>query len=341
MFKPTQGEKGYPWFFLYSSGASTASFWVMLLLIVAGVAGYIVYSRYNPDTSPDSVAGYTFAILGTLFMLMAAVGFTKRRKTNKDRKVGQLNAALNWHVAFALVAFALLLLHSFGNFNPRTGTYALYGMIAMVISGFIGRTLDRMMPRMIATEARKALTAQGEDRIESISKSLQNLVRHSTQQLRGFDAPVAAKNSFPGMNSFPGIPFIASRQPERRDGGVANKMATAETAGKPKAGALTSSWDLAYLSLDETPQELSRQPQYRFVPDKKSSFSQPTALMPGAQEHIDELHDAQRALQRELYFRYVIRYWRIFHITLAIVTVGLTLWHLEYAFALLIPLIHH
>jgi hypothetical protein len=201
------------------------------------------------------------------------------------------------------------------------------------------------MPRFIAAEARKALTTQGEDRIESVTRKLQDLVKHNTQQLRGFDAPVAAKNSFAGI-SFAGIPFIASRQPESRDGGMVNKRATARTEAQAKSKAdaspvLTTSWDLAYLSLDETPQELSRIPQYRFVPDKKSSFSQPTAFMPGAQEHIEELHDAQRALQREVFFRYVIRYWRVFHITLAFVTVGLTLWHIEFALSLLIPTFMH
>jgi hypothetical protein len=47
----------------------------------------------------------------------------------------------------------------------------------------------------------------------------------------------------------------------------------------------------------------------------------------------------QQALKQEAFFRYVIRFWRVFHIALAVVTVGLTLWHLEFAFSLIIPAI--
>ena len=105
---------------------------------------------------------------------------------------------------------------------------------------------------------------------------------------------------------------------------------------------LQTSWDLAYISLEETPQELSRDnAQYRFVPDRKSALAQPGALIPGAQEHILALEDVQQALKREEFLRYIIRYWRVFHISLAVLTIGLTLWHLEYATTLLLPLFFH
>lgn len=38
-----------------------------------------------------------------------------------------------------------------------------------------------------------------------------------------------------------------------------------------------------------------------------------------------------------VFFKSMIRFWRLFHITLAVVTVGLTLWHIEYALSLIIP----
>ena len=46
--------------------------------------------------------------------------------------------------------------------------------------------------------------------------------------------------------------------------------------------------------------------------------------MPGAQEHISELQEVEQAMQRELFYRYVIRYWRKFHILLALLTLALT-----------------
>ena len=59
--------------------------------------------------------------------------------------------------------------------------------------------------------------------------------------------------------------------------------------------------------------------------------------MPGTQEHIAELEDVQRAMSRELFYRYLTRYWRRFHILLALVTVGLLVWHIVYALQLLLP----
>ncbi len=326
------GEKGYPWLSFEMTTSSLMSLLAAILVIGASVGFYIVYSRLSPDTAPDSIAGYAYAIAGTSFMLLAAIRFSQYRRARK-RAVGRLNAVLNWHVAFGVIALVLLFLHSFGNFNPRSGTYALYGMIALAISGFIGRFLDRLMPRMISAQVRKALTVEGEDRIENISQRLHSLVSHNTkEEIRGFQASPTG-SSMPGIPGLASAPFATSRSA---------KGAKGATRTSDKGPVLQTSWDLAYISLEETPQELSRDnSQYRFVSDRKSALAQPGALIPGAQEHILALEDVQQALKREEFLRYIIRYWRIFHISLAVLTIGLTLWHLEYATTLLLPLFFH
>jgi len=53
------------------------------------------------------------------------------------------------------------------------------------------------------------------------------------------------------------------------------------------------------------------------------------------------LHEVERAMQHELFYRYVIRYWRKFHILLTLLTLALTLWHLVYAGQLLVPVLLH
>jgi len=303
-------EIGYPWFFSYFTGARVKS--ILATLAIIGVSGgfYVWYSRNGSDPYPDSVVGLAFATIGTIFFLMAGVLFSLRRRARK-RAIGQLNGALQWHMAFALIAIALLFMHSFGNFNPRTGTYALYSMIAMVISGFIGRALDHFMPRLITQEVQKALTAQGDDRIVTISRKLQDIVVYNTQEVQPFNPQQPQ-----------GLPFVKPRTGKQ---------------GTTFQGSSTS-WDLAYISLEETPQELSRGEQhYRFVPDRKSALAEPGALIPGAQAQIAALQDVQQALQREQFFRYIIRYWRILHICIAIATLGLTLWHIEYAITLWLP----
>jgi uncharacterized membrane protein YjfL (UPF0719 family) len=314
------GPKGYPWLFFYAGLSWVAGLIVTLIVIVSAGVFYVWYSPFSNDASPDSLAGYAYAIVGTLCLILAAILYSWRRRSRNKRVPGRLNAALNWHIFLAIIGLALLLMHSFGNLNPRTGTYALYGMVALTVSGFVGRMLDRLMPRLIANEVNKALTMQGEDRIEDISQEIQAIVIHSTEKLQGFSAaPSRTSTSFvslPGSTSN-GIPFDSSRS-------------------------LHTPWDLAYISLEETPQELNREAaQYRFIPDKKSALARPEALMPGAEEQMSELKKVQRAMQREKFYRYIIRYWRVVHISLALLTVALTIWHLVYAAQLLIPTFIH
>lgn len=305
-------ERGYPWFFSYLTSARIQTTLITLFILGVSGAGYIWYSRNGSDPYPDSIVGLAFAIAGTLCFACAGIVYTLRRRSRK-RAIGKLNAALQWHIAFAVLALALLFMHSFGNFNPRTGTFALYGMIAMVISGFVGRTLDHFMPRLITQEVQKALTAQGDDRITTISQKLQDIVVYNTQQVQPFQA-----------QSEQGPPLTTTRNGKQ---GTANAFSNG-----------AASWDLAYISLEETPQELSRNEQhYRFVPDRKSALVQPGALIPGAQAQLAAIEDVQRALQREQFFRYIIRYWRILHVCIALATLGLTLWHIEYAVTLWLP----
>ena len=326
-----EGEKGYPWLSFDITRSSVTSMLSAVFVIAISVAFYVIYSRLSPDTAPDSVAGYSYAIAGTGFMVLAALRFSQYRRS-RQRTTGTLNAFLNWHVAFGMIALVLLFLHSFGNFNPRSGTYALWGMIALSISGFIGRGLDRIMARLITEEPRKALTAQGDDRIENISRRLHSIVSHNAQDVRGFQ-PGTNDHSMPGIAGLTGTPFANARS---------NNVKGAVGATGRGGPVLQTSWDLAYISLDETPQELNRDSsQYRFVPDRKSALARPGALIPGAQEHIMALEDVQKALKREEFFRYIIRYWRVFHISLAVLTIGLTLWHLEFAATLLLPVFLH
>jgi len=297
--KSRTGEK-YSWFFLDISSAWVVSFLFTLGVVGLGIGLFILYSHLSHDPTPDSVAGYTYAIVGTFFMLLAALGYTRYRAQRK-RRVVKLNSSLQLHISFGIIALVLLFLHSFGNFNPRTGTYALWGMIALVISGFIGRTLDRILPKLIAHQVKHALTEQGEDRIEYHTRTIQSIVSYNRQELH-------------------------SLKPQK---------VGSQSTKKP----LMTAWDLAYISLEETPQELRQnETHYRLVPDRKSDLDKPERLMPGVSEHLNELSGVQSALRREEYYRALIRYWRFVHVTLVFITVGLTLWHLEYATTLLLPM---
>lgn len=312
---PQQGEAGYSW--LYWASPLNSGFRVLATILVIGLAAVLFawYSHTNADTAPDSVFGLLYAIIGTLLIGLAIMMFSLRRRSS-HREVGGLRSSLGWHMCFAIMGLAILSMHSFGEFNPRSGTYALYGMVALVISGLIGRLLDRMMPRLIAGEAHQAMTAQGGDRIETLSQKLQAIVVYHTQDIRGFAAPQSGGNAL--------VPVPHSRTTTVRD------------------PALHTPWDLGYVTLGETPQELSQVTgQFGALSDKGNNLLQEGALMPGTEEHMVELDEVRRAMQRELFYRYIIRYWRKFHILLSLLTVGLVIWHIIYALQLIIPTVFH
>jgi hypothetical protein len=311
------GEKGYPWLFFHLR--SSWGFRLLVALLVCGLSGafYIWYSQSGYDTTPDSWAGLGYAVLGTIFLILAAVLYSIRRRLRK-RAIGQLNASLQWHVLLAIMGLIVLFMHSFGHFAMISGTLALYSMVALAISGYVGRILDHVMPRLIAREVDNVLTMQGDDGVESVSQKLRAIIVHNTEENRGIvvsqsQAPVSAHIPMPGS-----LPFTTHGQ------------------------SLGASWDLAYISLEPTQQELDHNaPHYRFIPDKKSALNRPGALMPGAEEHLSELQDMQLAMQREQFFRYIIRYWRVLHIFLAFITIGLVTWHIIFASTILWPRFFH
>ncbi len=312
-------ETGYPWLFLYTGRSWAIGLIVTFLMIGLGGAFYVWYDRPGNNTAPASMVGLGYAVLGTTFLILTTVFYSLRRRLRKGA-IGQLNASLNWHMFLAIMGMAMILMHSFGNFNAMSGTYALYGMIALMVSGIVGRALDHFMPRLIAAEVHKVLTVQGEDRITTISQKLQAIVVHNTQEeLHGFTV------------NAPGSSNVLMPVPGLRPDSISHAT-----------NKLNTPWDLAYTSLEPTQQELDRDtPHYRFIPDKKSALTRPGAAMPGAQEQISALQDVYGSMQREQFYRYIIRYWRVLHISLALLTIGLVIWHLIFAAQLLLPTMFH
>jgi len=309
----SQGDDtGYPWLFFYVKRSWLIGLLVTLLVLGLSGAFYLWYSQPGNDASPDSVVGLGYAIAGTTLLVLAAVLYRLRRRSHK-RALGQLHAALQWHMFFAIMGLALLMMHSFGNLNPRSGTYVLYSLIALTVSGFVGRALDHFVPRMIADEVTKVLTAQGEDRIETVSQKLQALAVHNAQEMHNLATS-------PPHSSTALVPY-------QEQDSAPNSVPGGQFFGAP--------WDIAYISLDMDLRKVSREATGGGAGAINRA---PTsgALMAGAQEQVSVLQEIQRAMEREQSYRYVIRYWRLLHIFLALLTLALTIWHILYALQLLL-----
>jgi len=306
-----EGESGYPRLFFYPTGAWALAFIITLLVIGGGAAFYVWYNRPGADTFPGSTVGLIYAVIATIFFILAAAGYALRRRSRK-RAVGQLNASLNWHIFLAIIALAFAFFHALGHFAAISGTYALIGLIALALSGIVGRWLDRVLPRMITAEVDAVLTAQGDDRGETLSQELRAIV---TEHSLAVPPRQSADHHAAGGTRSPAL---------------------------PAPNALNVPWDLAYISLEPTQQELDRDaPHYRFIPDRKSDLSRVDVLLPPAEKPMAEMRRMQRAMSREQRYRWLIRLWRSVHITLAIVAVGLIIYHLIFVGVLFLPgLIH-
>jgi hypothetical protein len=315
-WKTLRGERGYPWLFFHHGRSRGTGLLVTLLVTGVSCTFYLWYRHFGNDVAPDSPVGYVYAIAGTVCFVLASTHYMLRRRLHRHT-TGQLHAALSWHVFFAIMALVLLILHSFGNFNARTGTYALYSMIALMVSGFVGRGLDHFVPRLMAMEVDKMVAAQGDEQAETTSQKLLHTVEHSTQRVHSsaVSLPPAGGQRIQALST---SPLLVQGFP-----GIDDK-------------ALTTPWDLAYIPFEVIPQEVRQEGgHHRFTLERKSAPVHPGGVMPGGREQIQTLHFLQQAAMREQFYRYIIRYWRVCHGILAMLTVGLVIWHLCYVAELL------
>ena len=169
------GVHRYPWL---GGPLSRAQAWSALATVALGAGVAALFLRYlrGGDVSPDSAYRYGFALAGTLVLLVVGAGYLVRKRWAHHGR-GRLHTWMAWHISGACLGVVLIFMHAAGNFHPRTGTYALYGLIALLVSGFVGRTLDRICPRLAARAATRALNATGEERLDELEWRVSSLHR--------------------------------------------------------------------------------------------------------------------------------------------------------------------
>jgi hypothetical protein len=178
-------------------------------------------------------------------------------------------------------------------------------MIALTLSGLLGRFLDRYLSWRITVEVDTALTAEGEDRVESLVQEIQQIIL--TPKSDGAQSPLDLQHS------------------------PVSLVLLKETGQLPQYWSIIP-MDLAYTSLEKLPQQRqNKRRNQSFL----SSLEHPVA--PAGKEQLATLLAVQQAMRRERFYRSVIRSWRLVHIALALLTLGLTIWHIVYALQLLLP----
>jgi uncharacterized membrane protein YdcZ (DUF606 family) len=282
----------YAWL---GGGLSPAQRRTVIVALLSGGALADLYHWYatsSSDVSPDSVFGYGFAIAGTLLLLLVGIGYVLRKRVRRNW-AHTLHTMLSWHIVGGMLGLLLILMHAAGNFHPRSGTYALYALLALVASGIIGRLIDRLAPRYMAGAALQTLTSDGEERLEVLVGTLGEQKRPA-QETR-------------------------------------SRASQSKASGTPM--------DLAYYDLEVDPEAIPTLLRQQ-TPAAGAAGGAPLAAARREPSRPVDLAGAttviQRAIGSERFYRQLVRVWRRLHTLLSLLTLGLLLWHLEYATVLLI-----
>jgi len=166
-----QEKVSYPWLFFHPR----RPFVLGLLTTTSVCAGAFLlslwYVRSGHEAEARSPFGIWYGVIGTGFVVAAAIGFSVRRRQRR-RVVGRLNGLLQWHIFLGVMGVLVLALHSFGHVQHLSGEAALYSLIVLSLSGGVGKVLDHVLPRLLAIEVAQAMTQGGEDVVPAVARQV-------------------------------------------------------------------------------------------------------------------------------------------------------------------------
>lgn len=94
---------------------------------------------------PGGSLGHTFGVIGALLMTVMHV-YTLRKRLPSLRRMGRLSAWLDFHIFCGLVGPLFIVLHSSLKVKGLVSV-SFWSMVAVVLSGFLGRFLYVQVPR--------------------------------------------------------------------------------------------------------------------------------------------------------------------------------------------------
>ncbi len=137
---------------------------VLLVIITTLYMGYTGYTYYNtplekrfyhPQYSwfkPSGIYGQGLGILGTLMIVFGVAIYIARKRYGFLAKTIRLKYMLEFHIFLCTLGPILILFHTAFKFGGIV-SIAFWSMVAVVISGFIGRFIYIQIPRTIEGRA--------------------------------------------------------------------------------------------------------------------------------------------------------------------------------------------
>jgi hypothetical protein len=130
---------------------------VVVVTVYIGVKGYSFYSFpieerfYHPDYDwfkPSGIMGHGLGITGTLFILFGVVIYITRKRYGFMEKYLKLKYLLEFHIFLCVLGPIMILYHTSFKFGGIVSV-AFWSMVAVVLSGVIGRFIYTQIPRTI------------------------------------------------------------------------------------------------------------------------------------------------------------------------------------------------
>ena len=136
-------------------------YWVSAMVIVwyawTGWSYYATPIRERPhrteyvNLKPGGTTGHGLGMIGGLLILLT-LAYSARKRWKFLKKFGSIPRWLDVHVYFGIIGPLLIILHTGLKLNGLVAV-AFWAMIAVMLSGFVGRFLMRQIPRDIKGHA--------------------------------------------------------------------------------------------------------------------------------------------------------------------------------------------
>ena len=97
---------------------------------------------------PSGILGHGFGIIGSLMMMVGVASYMLRKRISKFSRIGILKHWLEFHIFLCTLGPILVLYHTAFKFGGLVAI-SFWSMVAVVISGVIGRYIYLQIPRTI------------------------------------------------------------------------------------------------------------------------------------------------------------------------------------------------
>ncbi len=106
------------------------------------------FSPLHNLLKPSGKLGHAYGIIGSLMMIVGVSSYMIRKRVKRFSRLGKLKYWLEFHIFLCTVGPMLVLFHTAFKFNGIV-SISFWSMVAVVLSGFVGRFIYVRIPRTI------------------------------------------------------------------------------------------------------------------------------------------------------------------------------------------------